>query len=1016
MSKIAAVKNEKGKTRRTVLGLLAIIVIIGVTSWLTLPAITADDPHCGIDDPAHEHVLACYSDSLADVETAEVWEATLPAEGNAADIAASQIGYEESTANYMVADGDVINGYTRYGAWFGDSYADWNVPFAAFCLSYGGAAAEYMPPANDCTAWMDQLDTAGLFALEGADYVSAAGDLVFTSGSEIRAGIVAAVSEDGSQLTVIEGDSDNQVQEVIYNTGDGSVIGYGVLEGATAPEEPVSEEPAVEEEEPDDTEKQAEKPAMMMSVNRASSTAITYSDSEKTASFEPVNNSNYPASSYKLKVEKLSTSNYKDDVEKFMGLAPAEYIPYKIALVDTRNNGNQEVQNYNGNYKVELTFKNGAFANSSASDYFYLMYKYDSTLYEVTPSTIERTSEGNITKIVFEGDKYPRQNDFVLIRHTEPRMIKAGERLLKYNTVKDAFIKDPAYANYYNENSPIGTAGSFHIVAFDTAYLNSHTNGNVLAKKLEAGSNFGTNSKGSVALDELSYVQEYVKVQASSASETKHILALGSECNIELMDNGNAIGINGTKIDKPYNYICDIDTETAPFIDLVRVENEIRAISQELNNFADGGVTIKKFDQYGEVRLNDSSGLGVVHMTVDELMEKSTGSKAIRMEGFSEGVMGTIIMNIDCTGETEFTLPTAYIYVDGVAESTAEVVEFSAGKVIWNFVNAEGVKINTYLMTGMVVAPGAYVEITQNLNGTVVAENIKVSAESHRTDFTGTVVEVKTNSVMVKKIKTGYVGTSLSGAEFDLYKWSNGNWQKVNTSKLVTNSSGYVELEYLDKSVAYKLVETKAPAGYVKNEEPYYFWVKGSATQTSPNTKPSNFTGSAVDAGGMMMAANEPSDVQEPQLTDKDLHIEKAWHNSSGSPMEEPPVDSIEVDVLQTTNGDEGTRIVWQTVVLTKRNGWSATVKNAPASETASDGTAKVYTYEVVEKNVPEGYEVTSSTVNGDNEITINITNTKVASGYELPDAGGMGTTIFTITGAFLMLLAIALLYRRRDK
>ena len=73
------------------------------------------------------------------------------------------------------------------------------------------------------------------------------------------------------------------------------------------------------------------------------------------------------------------------------------------------------------------------------------------------------------------------------------------------NTVKDAFLKEPAFADYYNSNSPIGTAGSFHIVAFETAILTgSHMNGNGLAKNFDAQSSiFGTNNFET----ELHYVQ-----------------------------------------------------------------------------------------------------------------------------------------------------------------------------------------------------------------------------------------------------------------------------------------------------------------------------------------------------------------------------------------------------------------------------------------------------------------------------------------------------------------------------
>ena len=99
---------------------------------------------CGTEE--HTHSLACYADPGADVETAELWEQTFAGvtlTGNwrqdTLAIAETQLGYAESTKNYVVAeDGETVKGYTRYGAWCGEPYGDWNVMFLTFCLHYAG--------------------------------------------------------------------------------------------------------------------------------------------------------------------------------------------------------------------------------------------------------------------------------------------------------------------------------------------------------------------------------------------------------------------------------------------------------------------------------------------------------------------------------------------------------------------------------------------------------------------------------------------------------------------------------------------------------------------------------------------------------------------------------------------------------------------------------------------------------------------------------------------------------------
>ena len=185
----------------------------------------------------HTHSLACYADSTADVETAEIWEQTFGNVTLTGDwrldtlaIARSQLGYAESTKNYAVAeDGQTRMGYTRYGAWKGDPYGDWNALFAAFCLHYGGA--ENIPTDKDCGSWAAALADAFLPA---QSHEAAPGELVFFDrdgdGTADWVAIVAEVTagEEGapSGITVIAGDADGAVQQRSYALEDPTILGY----------------------------------------------------------------------------------------------------------------------------------------------------------------------------------------------------------------------------------------------------------------------------------------------------------------------------------------------------------------------------------------------------------------------------------------------------------------------------------------------------------------------------------------------------------------------------------------------------------------------------------------------------------------------------------------------------------------------------------------------------------------------------------------------------------------------
>ena len=585
------------------------------------------------------------------------------------------------------------------------------------------------------------------------------------------------------------------------------------------------------------------------------------------------------------------------------------------------------------------------------------------------------------------------------------------------NTVKDAFLKDPAFADYYNSNSPIGTAGSFHIVAFGTATLKAHMNGNVLAKNFDAQSrNFGTNNFKT----ELHYVQNYINVAHTSASRTDHILVVGSGHTVTKVDNGNAFAVNGTKLDSPKNVIQDADTSVTPFIDLIRVENEIRQLSSKFSQMSNANI-IELEDsenQYSVIQLTEPSGVGVINLTAAQLDAKGGNGNIIRMSGFEGGKNGTIVVNVNCSGVSRIDMPQAYIYVDGKQVSTSEVVEFSAGKVIWNFVNAEGVVINTNLMTGMVVAPGATVNITQNLNGTVVAENVNVQAESHRTDFTGTVVEPEDgkqpHQITIQKHETGYVANTLPGAEFKLYKYDSNattedKWVQIDddakqsTKILVTDSNGVIQLGGLEASVAYKLEEIKAPSGYIKSDTPFYFWIKAASTDAKPS-EPADFSGSMISPGNTLFVPNDKNDS-----TTTSLQLEKIWKRSDGTVItgNDIPVNSITVNIYQLVNGNKP-KDVYQTVMLSRENNWTVMLDNLPLKGRDANGNEVAYTYEVEENLTLNGYTVTYT------ETGTKITITNTAAGYELPETGGIGTHMYILAGMMLIAVSTMLLYNQK--
>ena len=190
--------------------------------------------------PEHKHTLACFSNPKADVESREVWERTVAGvkltkvwADDIVAIADSQLGYEESSANYAVMeDGKTMKGYTRYGAWYGSPYADWCAMFVSFCLDYAKIPITSVPRNASCNLWVDTLSNANWNLYQKADeYTPLKGDIVFFdfNGNESsdHVGIVAEVKDE--KIKTIEGNSANKVRYETYTLDDKRILGYAVL-------------------------------------------------------------------------------------------------------------------------------------------------------------------------------------------------------------------------------------------------------------------------------------------------------------------------------------------------------------------------------------------------------------------------------------------------------------------------------------------------------------------------------------------------------------------------------------------------------------------------------------------------------------------------------------------------------------------------------------------------------------------------------------------------------------------
>ena len=235
---------------------------------------------CGL--PEHHHTVNCLSDPLDGTQDEDEWlsQTGTSLTGLWMDdllaVAESQLGYEQSEKNFELddADGTTVHYYTRYGAWYGNSYGPWDVMFLSYCLNYAGIPQSAIPQVSSVLSLHSQLRSALYNEETGSGYAmdfdgdlpsdaAMPGDIVIYNGTVTKAvaveseplqvqddsadadiallsmdaaaatdtaphieeytvdastvGIVSDVDEDSGTLTVISGDVDGKVAKVTLN-------------------------------------------------------------------------------------------------------------------------------------------------------------------------------------------------------------------------------------------------------------------------------------------------------------------------------------------------------------------------------------------------------------------------------------------------------------------------------------------------------------------------------------------------------------------------------------------------------------------------------------------------------------------------------------------------------------------------------------------------------------------------------------------------------------------------------
>lgn len=190
--------------------------------------------------------------------------------------------------------------------------------------------------------------------------------------------------------------------------------------------------------------------------------------------------------------------------------------------------------------------------------------------------------------------------------------------------------------------------------------------------------------------------------------------------------------------------------------------------------------------------------------------------------------------------------------------------------------------------------------------------------------------------LLLHKVQKNLESQDVAGAEFTLSKLDSSGWTirkdnlvtdqtgEIHFAKAATESPNSAPVEY---DTLYKLVEIKAPDGYLLKENTSYFiMLKPGQTELNAYQTATQNAGSVTPPKqeDVTFATYGKTTVLQVENSKLELTVRKVWKNADGTIMSEDQKNEqseIKVDVFK-----KGDNIAFDTVTLNNDNGWTAQV------------------------------------------------------------------------------------------